>query len=83
MEINDRRRRFLYDGLTAGLGADVADALMDHLPPAGWSDLVTKSDLEKSAALLTAAFHRDMVRQTWIFAGTVVAAMGALGGLLR
>jgi hypothetical protein len=32
---------------------------------------------------LTAAFHRDMVRQTWILAGTLLAGLGALGGLLR
>jgi hypothetical protein len=27
-------------------GADVADRLMEHLPPAGWSDLARRSDVD-------------------------------------
>ena len=47
------------------------------------SAALLRADVERSAAALTAAFHRDMVRQTWVLAGTVLAAMGTVAGLLR
>jgi hypothetical protein len=31
---------------------DMADTLMDHLPPAGWSDLARTSDISASQLLL-------------------------------
>ena len=33
-------------GLRSHLGDDVANILMEHLPPSGWSNVVRKSDLE-------------------------------------
>lgn len=42
-----------------------------------------KSDLQVLRAELTASFHRDMVRQTWIFVASMFAGLGAIGGLLH
>jgi hypothetical protein len=39
--------------------------------------------MQAGDARLAVGFHRDMVRQTWILAGTVVAAMSALGAVLH
>lgn len=85
MEIDDAKRRLLYDGLVAGLGADVANASMDHLPPAGWSDLATKQDLELLRAEMASELRAEMASQTRTLmigmVGTVVAALGTVAGL--
>jgi hypothetical protein len=57
-----------------------ADGLRGELDGLGSA---LRLEMKVSEARLTAAFHRDMVRQTWILAGTVIAAMGAVGGLLH
>lgn len=47
MTVSEAQRRALHEGLVRKLGADVADTLMDYLPPAGWSDLARRSDLDQ------------------------------------
>ena len=43
--IDERTRHEMYLGLEEKLGAAVADALMQPLPPIGWADVATKHDL--------------------------------------
>jgi hypothetical protein len=45
MAIDERARHRLYRKLEEILGSEEAGTLMDHLPPAGFADLVTKDDL--------------------------------------
>jgi hypothetical protein len=45
-------RRLLYASAAAALGTEAADVLMEHLPPAGWSDLARRSDVEHETGLL-------------------------------
>ena len=45
MPSNDDDRRELFDLLESGLGSRTAALLMAHLPPVGWAELATKSDL--------------------------------------
>ena len=40
-------------------------------------------EMQAGDARLAVGFHRDMVRQTWVLAGTFVAAVSALGALLH
>jgi len=45
MAIDERARRELYEAAEQELGAGPADTLMASLPPVGWADVATKSDL--------------------------------------
>ena len=45
MSVDERTRREMYTGLEAALGAPVADAVMAHLPPAGWADVARTHDV--------------------------------------
>jgi hypothetical protein len=58
MAIDERTRHEMYSGLEEKLGADVADALMAHLPPVGWADVATKQDLAHLAERFDERFER-------------------------
>ncbi|TVR21457.1 MAG: hypothetical protein EA389_15000 [Ilumatobacter sp.] len=84
MSVTEAERHHLYEVLKAHLGAASADTLMNLIPPIGWSDLATKSDLASTKAELTAeiaGLRGDMAREistaqselsrtfgTWLFA---------------
>ena len=46
MSIDDRSRHELFQRLDDALGPKAAEVLMAHLPPVGWADVATKSDLD-------------------------------------
>ena len=48
----DAPRRLLREQAMRAMGAEAADVLMEHLPPAGWADLARRSDVEHETALL-------------------------------
>ena len=50
MTVDQRERRVLQEALVNALGTEPTDTLMDYLPPVGWADVATKSDLEHHAA---------------------------------
>ena len=50
----DVKRLRLHRSLEKVIGIDVADELIDFLPPSGWGDLVRKSDLEATERRLDA-----------------------------
>ena len=52
VNVSDARRRALHAGLVEKIGADVADTLMDFLPPAGWSEVATRTDLDNAVQML-------------------------------
>ena len=57
---------------------------LDQLAAANKADLeLATSALRLEMKTMAVAFHRDMTRQTWILAGTLLAGLGALGGLLH
>ena len=42
---NDDDRRYMYETLEANMGRRMAELVMGHLPPAGWADLATRTDV--------------------------------------
>ena len=46
MTVSEAQRRALHEGLVKKLGADVAETLMDYLPPAGGPHLARRGDVD-------------------------------------
>ena len=46
MSISEAQRFDMQIGLRQQLGDDVANSLMEHLPPSGWSDVARTRDIE-------------------------------------
>lgn len=93
MAITEEARHRLYRRLEGVLGAEEATTLMEHMPPVGWADVVTKRDLEhlgtelrlEMQALglgLRADFQRDMRMQAFTLIGAFTAINSVLVGLV-
>ena len=52
MTITNERRHHLYQRLEDVLGSEEASTLMDHLPPVGWGDVATRTQLSTETAAL-------------------------------
>ena len=46
MTITEAGRHRLHEALIEKLGEEEASTLMEHLPPVGWADVATKTDIE-------------------------------------
>ncbi|CAN5745553.1 hypothetical protein BH23ACT10_BH23ACT10_40150 [soil metagenome] len=57
MTIDERIRHELHQRLDEVLGVDAAAVLMSHLPPAGWSDVVTREHLDHVLEVRFAQVH--------------------------
>jgi len=45
MTITEAQRFEMHLGLRKSMGDDVANTLMEHLPPSGWTDVARKHDI--------------------------------------
>lgn len=96
MTVDHRTRRQLHERLEEVLGVAEAEALMDYLPPVGWADVATKTDLtglesrieermDRMTAELTAALRGEIITaittQNRQTLFAVIGAMLALAGL--
>ena len=62
MPISEAERHLMYLALEEALGKEGADALMSHLPPVGWADVATRSDLDHVREQLTGRIEMLEVR---------------------
>lgn len=63
MSLTESKRLQLHLTLKEVLGDNMADTLMDHLPPTGWADVARKEDvnrLERHLERQLAALERRM-----------------------
>ncbi len=58
MAITEEARHRLYLALEARIGTKEATTLMEHLPPVGWGDVATRSDIDRLAASTNDRFDR-------------------------
>jgi hypothetical protein len=76
-------RHKLYEKAKERLGPEEADELMSLLPPVGWADVATKTDLDHLADQLRAEMRREMMSmQRWLVT-TQIGVAGLLFAALR
>ena len=82
MTVDERKRHALYRRLEHVLGDEHADTVMELLPPVGWADVATKTDLaalearmDKGFAELRAELHQALRQQLWAIFGVLVMAV--------
>jgi len=91
MAVSEQDRFALHDRLAETLGPDAAGTLMSYLPPVGWADVATKSDLvlvkedlrvfrDEFRAELVALEGRMAVRMTDQMKTTLIIMTGVLTG---
>jgi hypothetical protein len=88
MSVNERARHQLFLKLEEVLGSEEAGTLMAHLPPVGFADLATKSDLaqleERLSVRMESLEHRlnaqmdKLARQLVMWTSGMVLATGGL-----
>lgn len=52
----------MSEAFTATHGVEVADIIMEHLPPAGWSDLATRQDVAQQGLQLRSELRGEMAQ---------------------
>jgi hypothetical protein len=81
MAVDERSRHRLYRKLEEILGSEEAGTLMDHLPPGGSRNLVTRevlrADLESLEHRLTASMEQ-LARRLAMWTSSMVLASAAL-----
>ena len=81
MSVTERARHELHERLVELMGPSRAETLMEHLPPTGWGDVVTREYLDLR---LEALEHRMMsaidarLRQTNAMLATTVISLSAV-----
>ena len=80
MTITDADRHRLYDALVATLGEQEAAILMEHLPPVGWADVATKTDLEHLRAATKADIEHLRISTKAEFDGLRAATKADIDG---
>ncbi len=57
MTMTEARRTEMHIGLRETLGPRVADTLMEHLPPSGWDDVASQSEMNLRFELVDRRFE--------------------------
>ena len=76
MAISESERLDMHLKLKDVLGEQVANTMINHLPPSGWSDVARKSDMDQRFDFVDQRF--DIIDQR--FRG-ITAALWAMAGL--
>jgi|LauGreDrversion4_2_1035121.scaffolds.fasta_scaffold3248155_1 hypothetical protein len=82
MTFTQAQRTEMHQVLREKLTMTAADTLLEHLPPSGWADVATKTDLLLFEERLNANISRAIATQnkwmTGIMASLVIAMVVAL-----
>ncbi|CAB5058048.1 unannotated protein [freshwater metagenome] len=78
MSITESQRYEMQSVLREKLGVSTANTLVEHLPPSGWSDVATKTDLLFIEERLTTKIATTMATQNKWMAGLFASQVAAL-----
>ncbi len=67
MQIDERTRHEMYLGLEERLGPELADLVMAHLPPMGWSDIATQREMTARFEEVDRRFDELRSLMLWLF----------------
>lgn len=81
MAISEPARDNMHTELRIRLGEPVADTLMEHLPPSGWSDMAQKSDVTRLRNEVNKRLD-SLVHGVWAAVGIFFGAFIALFSLI-
>jgi hypothetical protein len=88
MAISESARYEMHKELRNRLGEPVADTLMEHLPPSGWSAVALKSDIDQLRGEMNTRFAfvdkriDSLVHGMWAAVGIFSGAFIALFSLI-
>jgi hypothetical protein len=88
MPITEAQRFEMHLGLRNSLGDNVANSLMEHLPPSGWSDVARTHDIERLDDRITGLENRlsrdihGLCNSSRVIIGTMITISLGLFGLL-
>ena len=87
MSVSEFQRHQIFQWFEQAMGAEKAAIMMDLLPPVGWGDVATRTDLSALEHRLDARISRletSLMRSfiTWLLASqaTVITGIGLLIG---
>ena len=92
MAVSERQRHALHEWARTAASEEVAETLMELLPPVGWADVATKRDLDHLEERLAMRFdrmeaglrlelHRELRQHTYWIMAALWAAVGVAVGL--
>ena len=83
MAINEAQRFEMHLGLRNTLGDVVANSLMEHLPPSGWSDVARTADLNRLETEMREGFKslRNTIR--FLVASALTVSVGLIVMLIQ
>ena len=88
MSISEAQRFDMHRGLRDTLGDDVADTLMEHLPPIGWGDVARTRDIDRLEGRIdrlenrVEVLHDDLTQRLESFGHWVIGLAVTYGTIL-
>ena len=83
MAISEAQRFEMHLGLRNTLGDGVANSLMEHLPPSGWSDVARTADLNRLETEMREGFKRIRNSIRFLVASAITVSVGLIVMLVQ
>ena len=84
ISVTEAQRYEMHSSLKSLMGDEVANTMMEHLPPFGWADVARKSDIDRLDARIDRLDSRidSLISTLWVAAGIFTACFIGLFSLI-